>query len=133
MCSDRAGFSYVVTEFSEVCRGFTPGAATASAFGSLPSSALPRSSSLTKRKYKHEQLTHSCTLGLFFTRVVFFMTVTIMRRKASQALFRIHSSMWVTFGFWLISSSLMCREGFFSKQFHYLAVLVTLKTQLNYN
>ena len=99
MCSDRAGFSYVVTGFSDVCWGFTPGAAAASAFGPLPSSALPRSSSLTKRKYKHEQLTHLCTLGLFFTRVVFFMTVTIMRRKASQALFHIHSSMWVTFGF----------------------------------
>ena len=95
-----------------------------------PSSSQPPSSSLHSSREStdmHSSLT--CALwGCFSHERFFFMTVTIMERKATQALFCIHSSMWVTFGFWLISAYLMCRIGFFSKQFHYLAVLVTLKT-----
>lgn len=64
-------------------------------------------------------------LGAVFHTGGFSITVTIMGRKA---LFHVHSSAWATFGFWLISAYLMCKGGFFSKQFHYLAVLVTLKT-----
>lgn len=68
--------------------------------------------------------------GAVFHTGGFLITVTIMGRKA---LFHVHSSVWEAFGFWLISAYLMCKGGFFSKQFHYLAVLVTLKTQVNYN
>lgn len=97
-----------------------------------PAPALLPSGSLTRRKYRRDHLPH-CALGVVFHTGGFFITVTIMGRKAAQALFRIHSSVWVTFGFWLISAYLVCREGCFSKQFHYLAVLVILQSQLNYN
>lgn len=76
-----------------------------------PLSALPPSGSLTKRKYRQSlSLTHAAGL-VFHTRGV-FITVTIMGRQAAPALFRIHSSAWVTFEFWLISACLVCKEWF---------------------
>lgn len=101
----------------------------------LPSDPLfARFLPLTHPEKVHTGAAHSLGhFGVVFHTSGFLITVTIMGRQAARALFRIHSSMWVTFGFWLISAYLMCRGGFFSKQFHYLAVLVTLKTQLNCN
>lgn len=60
------------------------------------------------------QTDHSLTraLGVVFHTGGFFITVTIMGRKAAQALFHIHSSMWVTFGFWLIAACLVCKAWF---------------------
>lgn len=51
-------------------------------------------------------------LGVVFHTGGFVVTVTIMGRKAAQALFRVHSSVWVTFGCWLISARPVCRGGF---------------------
>lgn len=56
-------------------------------------------------------LTGSCA-GVVFHTGGFCITVTIMGRKAAQALFRIHSSLWVTFGFWLLSACLVRKEWF---------------------
>lgn len=92
-----------------------------------PSSAQLPPSSLRESTNMNNALVH---FGAVFHAGGFLITVTIMSRKA---LFHVHSSVWATFGFWLIFAYLMCKGGFFSKQFHYLAVLVTLKTQVNYN
>lgn len=79
-----------------------------------PVSALPLPPSSSVPKRKHRQTTHSLTraLRVVFHTGGFFITVTIMGRKAAQALFHIHSSMWVTFGFWLIAACLVCKAWF---------------------
>lgn len=88
--------------------------------GQQPPVPLEPPSSTAPVKLSHQEkvqtrTAHSCTLGLFFTRVLFFflISVTIMGRRAPQALFHVHSSVWVTFGFWLISAYLVCKGGFF--------------------
>lgn len=102
----------------------------------LPSDLLfsPTSLKLTHQEKVQTRTTHSLVhLGLFFTWVVFSSLLLLWEgRQPRHCFIFTHLCGW-HLGFWLFSACLVCREGVFSKQFHYLAVLVTLKTQVNYN
>lgn len=75
---------------------------------------------LFRRKCRHCRLSHFCTESCF-TRVALSPPLLFWAETA-QALFCVHSCVWVTIG-----------VGSFHQQFCYFVVLATLKTQLDRN